>query len=48
MGASITKRPRKAEWGSYSGHLVDPDGYLREVVYNPQWKVDSKTRVTLP
>lgn len=32
-GATIVKPAEKAQWGGYSGHFSDPDGYL--------WKVAS-------
>ena len=34
-GAKSIKKPKSATWGGYSGYFADPDGYLREVVYNP-------------
>ncbi|WP_156829519.1 VOC family protein [Paenibacillus ginsengihumi] len=36
-GAIITDPPHDAFWGGYSGHFLDPDGHLWEVVWNPQW-----------
>jgi hypothetical protein len=29
------KPAQDAEWGGYSGYFADPDGYLREVAWNP-------------
>jgi uncharacterized protein len=34
-GATPVKQPQNAFWGGYSGYFSDPDGYLREVAYNP-------------
>lgn len=34
-GAKLIKKPRKTNWGGYSGYFSDPDGYLWEVAYNP-------------
>jgi uncharacterized protein len=30
-GATIVKPAQKAQWGGYSGHFSDPDGYLWKV-----------------
>jgi uncharacterized glyoxalase superfamily protein PhnB len=34
-GARAVKPPQDVFWGGYSEYLSDPDGYLREVAYNP-------------
>jgi catechol 2,3-dioxygenase-like lactoylglutathione lyase family enzyme len=39
-GANIIKEPQIAEWGGYSGYFSDPDGYLWEVAYNPEFWVE--------
>lgn len=31
-GGKIVKSGQKAQWGGYSGHFSDPDGYLWKVV----------------
>jgi hypothetical protein len=36
-GALIAKEPTRADWGGYSGYFKDPDGYLWEVAYNPNF-----------
>lgn len=46
-GATIVKPAERAFWGGYSGYFKDPDGYLWEVVYNPEWKLDSSGRPVL-
>lgn len=38
-GVTIVKKPKKTEWGGYSGYFADPDGYLWEVAHNPFWKL---------
>jgi uncharacterized protein len=43
----ITKPPRAADWGGYSGYFADPDGHLWEVAHNPEWKLDKQGRVVL-
>ena len=35
-GAAITDPPRDRAWGGYSGHFLDPDGHVWEIVWNPQ------------
>jgi len=37
LGGRIVKSPRHAEWGGYSGYFADPDGFLWEVAWNPQF-----------
>ena len=39
-GAEIIDSPRDREWGGYSGHFLDPDGHLWEVVWNPQLEIE--------
>jgi len=36
-GGRIVKPGRRAEWGGYSGYFADPDGFLWEVAWNPQF-----------
>jgi catechol 2,3-dioxygenase-like lactoylglutathione lyase family enzyme len=36
-GAKIIKFPEKAEWGGYAGCFSDPDGYIWEVAWNPDF-----------
>jgi len=36
-GVRIVKQPQKAEWGGYSGYFSDPDGFLWEVAWNPEF-----------
>jgi uncharacterized glyoxalase superfamily protein PhnB len=30
-GATVLKPAQKAQWGGYSGHFSDPDGYVWKV-----------------
>lgn len=39
-GAEVTDKPRDREWGGYSGHFLDPDDHLWEIVWNPQLEID--------
>lgn len=36
-GAKIVKPAQKAEWGGRTGYFADPDGFLWEVAWNPQF-----------
>lgn len=36
-GATVVKPPAETEWGGYAGYFADPDGYLWEVAWNPQF-----------
>ncbi|MGK2965489.1 MAG: VOC family protein [Tepidiformaceae bacterium] len=36
-GATITKPAIDAPWGGYSGYFTDPDGFLWEVAWNPDF-----------
>ena len=36
-GARIVKPATTAEWGGRSGYFADPDGFLWEVAWNPQF-----------
>lgn len=36
-GAHVVKPPADTPWGGYSGYFVDPDGFLWEVAWNPDF-----------
>lgn len=36
-GGRIVKQGQRAEWGGYSGYFADPDGFLWEVAWNPNF-----------
>lgn len=40
-GASPVAKPRKADWGGYSGYVADPDGHIWEYAVNPFWPLDA-------
>lgn len=40
-GATITDPAHETFWGGYSGHFMDPDGHLWEVVWNPAWELEA-------
>ncbi|MEM8823391.1 MAG: VOC family protein [Pseudomonadota bacterium] len=39
-GAKRLQRPRKMDWGGYSGTWTDPDHHVWEYAYNPFWPMD--------
>ena len=39
-GGSVTRIATKMEWGGTSGAFADPEGYVWEVAYNPDWKIE--------
>lgn len=47
-GATLLKRPEKAQWGGYSGYLADPDGHVWELAVNPFWDLEDDGSVTIP
>src|ERR1700716_693565 len=48
-GATIARAATRAEWGGYSGAFADPDGYVWEVAFNPDWTLagDGAVRLAL-
>ena len=40
VGAKIVKPAADASWGGYSGYFVDPDGFLWEVAWNPDFSIE--------
>lgn len=36
-GGRIVKPGRRTDWGGYAGYFADPDGFLWEVAWNPQF-----------
>lgn len=36
-GGRITRPGHRADWGGYTGYFADPDGFLWEVAWNPQF-----------
>lgn len=40
-GAVLVKPAQDTFWGGYAGYFQDPDGHLWEVVWNPQWPVET-------
>lgn len=39
-GAEVTDTSRDREWGGYSGHFLDPDDHVWEIVWNPQLEIE--------
>lgn len=36
-GGRIVKAPVATDWGGYAGYFADPDGFLWEVAFNPDF-----------
>ena len=36
-GGRLVRAGHKADWGGYTGYFADPDGFLWEVAWNPQF-----------
>ena len=37
FGAKVTKRGHETSWGGYTGYFADPEGFLWEVAWNPDF-----------
>jgi catechol 2,3-dioxygenase-like lactoylglutathione lyase family enzyme len=37
VGGRVVKAGHETDWGGYSGYFTDPDGFLWEVAYNPNF-----------
>ena len=47
-GATIVKPAEEAFWGGYSGYFSDPDGFLWEVAWNPQFAIAEDGSIQIP
>jgi uncharacterized protein len=47
-GASLVKPAQEAFWGGYSGYFSDPDGFLWEVAWNPQFPIGEDGSIRIP
>jgi uncharacterized protein len=47
-GATIQKPAQEAFWGGYSGYFSDPDGFLWEVAWNPQFVIAKDGSIRIP
>ncbi len=47
-GAILRKPAQEAFWGGYSGYFSDPDGFLWEVAWNPQFPIADDGSIQLP
>lgn len=36
-GGRVVKPGRRTDWGGYAGYFADPDGFLWEVAWNPEF-----------
>jgi catechol 2,3-dioxygenase-like lactoylglutathione lyase family enzyme len=47
-GATLVKPAEEAFWGGYSGYFADPDGFLWEVAWNPQFAIAEDGSIQIP
>lgn len=47
-GAKLLKPAQEAFWGGYSGYFSDPDGFLWEVAWNPEFAIAEDGSIRLP
>ena len=47
-GAKLLKPGADVFWGGYVGYFADPDGFVWEVAWNPQFPLDEEGKITLP
>jgi uncharacterized protein len=47
-GAKLLKPAQEAFWGGYSGYFSDPDGFLREVAWNPSFPIAEDGSIRIP
>jgi uncharacterized protein len=47
-GAKVVKSAEEAFWGGYSGYFSDPDGFLWEVAWNPQFAMEEDGSIRIP
>ena len=47
-GATLVKPAEEAFWGGYSGYFADPDGFLWEVAWNPQFAIAKDGSIQIP
>ena len=46
-GGSVKRRATEMEWGGTSGAFADPEGYVWEVAYNPDWQFEEDGSVRI-
>ncbi len=46
-GATIVKPAQDVFWGGYSGYFSDPDGFLWEVAYDPESRINEEGNLVL-
>jgi uncharacterized protein len=46
-GGAIMRAAAPAEWGGTTGAFADPDGYVWEVAYNPDWTIEADGSIRL-
>ena len=39
-GTEVVEPPADASWGGYPGYFTDPEGFIREVAWNPDFPIE--------
>ena len=47
-GAKVIQPAQEAFWGGYSGYFSDPDGFLWEVAWNPEFAIAEDGSIRIP
>jgi uncharacterized glyoxalase superfamily protein PhnB len=47
-GATLLKPGADVFWGGYVGYFADPEGFVWEVAWNPQFPLDEEGKIMLP
>ena len=48
LGGRITQPAQEAFWGGYHGHFADPEGFLWEIAWNPEFAIAVIGDLSLP
>jgi catechol 2,3-dioxygenase-like lactoylglutathione lyase family enzyme len=46
-GGTVKRRATKMVWGGTSGAFADPEGYVWEVAFNPDWTIEEDGSISL-
>jgi catechol 2,3-dioxygenase-like lactoylglutathione lyase family enzyme len=47
-GGTLLKSGTETEWGGYTGYFADPDGFLWEIAWNPDFPLREDGSIDLP
>jgi catechol 2,3-dioxygenase-like lactoylglutathione lyase family enzyme len=46
-GGTVKRPATKAEWGGTTGAFADPEGYVWEIAFNPDWTMEEDGSIRL-